>query len=145
MTITADQALTVQKLADIYGERCSIVAWERGLANTTILRQREVEARRNAAWQALSDAIFALAEDSPQPEGAAGGVKSSPAEDPCGRRKIDTLQELDDLPEGVVVLDPHDSGYQKYSKMHWEGLGRTWDSIQIQLPVTVIFEPEVKA
>jgi hypothetical protein len=58
------------------------------------------------------------------------------------RPTICTLEELDALPLNTAVLDADESAFQKYATRTWEGLGRTWDSGQISLPVTVIWAPE---
>lgn len=90
------------------------------------------------AFRAYADKINALREKARQ------GEESKEAEAVPERRTIRTLEELDALPKYSVVLeDQYEAAYQKDGDgpdAPWSGDGRYYDAVQIDLPVTVIYE-----
>jgi len=59
-------------------------------------------------------------------------------------RMIASLADLQALPHSAVVVDVDNSAYQADGRGRWYADGRSYDSCQIDLPVRLIFEPEVK-
>ena len=76
------------------------------------------------------------------------GLESEGDEAMAERRTIRTLEELRALPRFAVVLeDQYESAYQKVDSSEmssWVGDGRFYDDVQIDLPVTVIYEGRVR-
>lgn len=95
------------------------------------------EAHERSAFDQFAKAIQALRD-------AVQGEESKEAEAVPERHTIRTLEELDALPlRSVVLEDQYDAAYQKDGEDQWSGDGRYYDACQIDLPVTVIYEPGV--
>jgi hypothetical protein len=74
-----------------------------------------------------------------------GGQESPQAPAPEERPTIHTLEELRTLPIHAVVLeDQYRSAYQKVGEYEFSGDGRFYDDIQVDLPCTVIYNPETR-
>lgn len=96
----------------------------------------------HAAWQAFSDALWALAEgeDSPQlPKESQGQKSTQPGYPPVGAEILSEIG-LWMLPAGTVILSKSKDAYQKYGTGAWDGLGRSWDESQVarDLPATLV-------
>lgn len=55
---------------------------------------------------------------------------------------IEKFEDLAALPDGAVVLAADETAYQR-SQGDWSAEGRWWHTEQIDLPVTVLWVPEV--
>lgn len=81
---------------------------------------------------------------------ATAALAAADAVDPCKPRTITTVEELDALPEGSVVLDRNGLSLHKMGPLGmWNASNHTWDVQRDELeadafPATVLYAPEAE-
>jgi hypothetical protein len=138
--VTKEDLIALGKLANEYGRNVAAYAsaLERAhFQEVAPSRLRVLESAESHAWSVYQNMHTDLVK---RLEGEEFDRVVAPIERPT----IYTLEDLEALPDDTVVMDDDSDFHPAYQKGQgrWYGDGRSYESGQIPLPVTVIFTPE---